>query len=130
MHTPEFEFEKLTENVIRASEDLGVAWAVAQDNDFRTWRAYENRFWPAKYLIDADGVIRYTHFGEGAYDETEEAIRALLAEAGADLSGIDTNPDPGPEPDDRAFGTSPEDRQTPGNLRRLEKKRAGAPAST
>lgn len=86
IHTPEFEFEKNYWNVLEATEENGIAWPVAQDNDFATWDAYENRFWPAKYLIDQDGVIRYTHFGEGAYAETEEEIRKLLAEAGADLS--------------------------------------------
>lgn len=59
---------------------------MAQDNDFETWQNYSNRFWPAKYLIDKEGVIRYTHFGEGAYDETEKQIRDLLIDAGADLS--------------------------------------------
>lgn len=86
IHTPEFEFEKNYWNVLEATEENGIAWPVAQDNDFATWDAYENRFWPAKYLIDQDGVIRYTHFGEGQYAETEEEIRKLLAEAGADLS--------------------------------------------
>ena len=86
IHTPEFEFEKNYWNVLEATEENGIAWPVAQDNDFATWDAYENRFWPAKYLIDQDGVIRYTHFGEGKYAETEEEIRKLLAEAGADLS--------------------------------------------
>ena len=112
VHTPEFEFEKVTENVIASTEELGVDWAVAQDNDFGTWREYNNRFWPAKYLIDAEGVVRYTHFGEGAYDETEEQIRELLEEAGSDVMGIASNPDPGPEPDERAYGTSPRDQQT------------------
>lgn len=86
IHTPEFEFEKNYWNVLEATEENGIAWPVAQDNDFETWKAYENRFWPAKYLIDQDGIIRYTHFGEGKYAETEEEIRKLLAEAGADLS--------------------------------------------
>ena len=86
VHTPEFEFEKDYENVQQATKDNGIVWPVAQDNDFQTWRAYNNRFWPAKYLIDRDGVIRYTHFGEGAYAETERQIRELLKEAGADLS--------------------------------------------
>ena len=86
VHTPEFEFEKDYENVRQATMDNGIVWPVAQDNDFQTWRAYNNRFWPAKYLIDRDGVIRYTHFGEGAYAETERQIRELLKEAGADLS--------------------------------------------
>ena len=86
VHTPEFEFEKDYENVQQATKDNGIVWPVAQDNDFQTWRAYNNRFWPAKYLVDRDGVIRYTHFGEGAYAETERQIRELLKEAGADLS--------------------------------------------
>ena len=112
VHTPEFEFEKVTENVIASTEELGIGWAVAQDNDFRTWRAYNNRYWPAKYLIDSDGVVRYTHFGEGSYNETEESIRGLLAEAGYDVSGIAANPDPGPEVDERARGSSIDDQQT------------------
>ena len=112
VHTPEFEFEKLTANVTAANEELGVAWPVAQDNDFRTWRAYNNRFWPAKYLIDANGVVRYAHFGEGAYEETEDVIRFLLTEAGADVEGVPLNPDTGPVWDARAQGTSTADRQT------------------
>jgi thiol-disulfide isomerase/thioredoxin len=86
VHTPEFEFEKDYDNVVMATRDNGLSWPVAQDNDFVTWRNYDNQYWPAKYLIDKDGVIRYTHFGEGGYRETEEQIRTLLAEAGADLS--------------------------------------------
>ena len=70
----------------QATVDNGILWPVAQDNDFATWGAYNNRYWPAKYLIDRDGVVRYTHFGEGKYAETEEQIRELLADAGADLS--------------------------------------------
>lgn len=108
VHTPEFDFEKITENVVAANEELGVVWPVAQDNNFRTWRSYSNRFWPAKYLIDANGVVRYTHFGEGEYDETEHHIRALLEEAGSDVSDIAVNPDEGPEYDARARGTSRE----------------------
>jgi len=88
VHSPEFEFEKLTENVAENARNLGLEYAIAQDNDFETWRAYRNRFWPAKYLVDAEGVIRYNHFGEGAYAETERRIRGLLEEAGADLSGV------------------------------------------
>jgi len=57
-----------------------------QDNNYATWKAYENRYWPAKYLIDKEGIIQYTHFGEGGYSETEEWIRTLLQDAGADLS--------------------------------------------
>ena len=86
VHTPEFEFEKDYDNVLQATRDNGIIWPVAQDNDYVTWKNYSNRYWPAKYLIDQDGVVRYTHFGEGGYAETEERIRLLLAEAGADLS--------------------------------------------
>lgn len=86
VHTPEFEFEKDYANVRQAARDNGIVWPVAQDNNFDTWHAYRNRFWPAKYLVDRDGVIRYTHFGEGEYAETERQIRQLLEEAGADLS--------------------------------------------
>ncbi len=84
IHTPEFEFEKNLENVLQATRENGVVWPVAQDNDYQTWRAYSNRFWPAKYLIDHRGVIRYTHFGEGKYAETEAEIQELLLEAGAE----------------------------------------------
>ena len=86
IHTPEFEFEKNYWNVLESTQENGIVWPVAQDNDFGTWDAYNNRYWPAKYLVDQDGVIRYTHFGEGKYAETEEEIRKLLLEAGADLS--------------------------------------------
>ncbi len=86
VHAPEFEFEKETENVIEAAKRNGIIWPIAQDNDMETWRAYNNRFWPAKYLLDQNGVVRYTHFGEGAYAETEQFIRQLLVEIGADLS--------------------------------------------
>ena len=99
VHTPEFEFEKTKANVEDAVSRNGLEWRMAQDNDMKTWRAFNNRFWPAKYLIDATGVIRYRHFGEGAYDETERQIRALLEEIGADLSDITVSRDPGPELD-------------------------------
>ena len=89
VHSPEFEFEKEPNNVRQAAADNGIVWPVALDNDMRTWRAFSNRFWPAKYLIDKDGVIRYTHFGEGSYAETEEKIRELLVEIGANLSLLD-----------------------------------------
>ena len=78
VHTPEFAFEKSTENVREAITRLGVRHAVAQDNRYATWKAYDNRYWPATYLIDARGHIRYKHFGEGDYARTEAAIRALL----------------------------------------------------
>jgi thiol-disulfide isomerase/thioredoxin len=88
VHSPEFEFEKLAENVADDARELGLDYAIAQDNDFQTWRAYRNRFWPAKYLVDQEGLVRYNHFGEGAYDETEQQIRQLLESGGADLSAV------------------------------------------
>ena len=84
VHTPEFGFEKDPENVSRAVRESGLEYPIAQDNDFATWNAWSNQYWPAKYLIDARGQVRYYHFGEGSYDETEKAIRSLLAEAGRD----------------------------------------------
>jgi cytochrome c biogenesis protein CcdA/thiol-disulfide isomerase/thioredoxin len=78
VHTPEFQFEKRTDNVRAAIARNHLRYAVAQDNDYATWDAWSNQFWPAKYLVDADGQVRYVHFGEGDYDKTEEAIRALL----------------------------------------------------
>ena len=89
VHTPEFEFEKLYENVAQATRNEGVAWPVVQDNEFSVWRSYSNRYWPAKYLIDRSGVIQYRHFGEGKYAETEEWIRQLLEEGG--MVAIDYN---------------------------------------
>jgi cytochrome c biogenesis protein CcdA/thiol-disulfide isomerase/thioredoxin len=82
MHAPEFPFERDAGNVGRAIDRNRLRYPVAQDNDFAVWRAYANQYWPAKYLIDARGRVRYVHFGEGEYDRTERAIRALLAEAG------------------------------------------------
>jgi cytochrome c biogenesis protein CcdA/thiol-disulfide isomerase/thioredoxin len=94
VHTPEFAFEKSRDNVARATEQYGIKYLVALDNDYATWEAYDNRYWPAKYLIDAKGRVRYRHFGEGKYQESEAAIRALLAEAGmaavADDGGMPT----------------------------------------
>ena len=87
VHTPEFEFEKLYDNVVQATIDEEVDWAVVQDNDFKVWRSYSNRYWPAKYLIDHTGEIQYRHFGEGKYAETEEWIQRLLEEAG--LTSLD-----------------------------------------
>ncbi|MBI4170378.1 MAG: thioredoxin family protein [Candidatus Aenigmarchaeota archaeon] len=80
VHTPEFEFEKDYTNVKSAVEKYGIKYAVAQDNDYATWRAYKNSYWPRKYLIDKDGNIRYDHIGEGGYEETEKAIMELLQE--------------------------------------------------
>jgi hypothetical protein len=80
VHTPEFGYEKELDNVKEALVRLDVPYPVALDNDYKTWRAYRNRYWPATYLIDKAGVIRYVHIGEGAYDRTEAVIRALLVE--------------------------------------------------
>jgi len=80
VHTPEFEFEKDYKNVEDAVQKGGLMYPVVQDNDYGTWRAFNNRFWPRKYLIDVDGLIRYDHAGEGAYEETESVIRQLLQE--------------------------------------------------
>jgi thiol-disulfide isomerase/thioredoxin len=82
VHAPEFAFERVTSNVRSAVKRLGLRYPVALDNDFQTWRAYDNDYWPAKYLIDKTGHVRYTHFGEGAYGETESWIRRLLGEKG------------------------------------------------
>ena len=78
IHTPEFEFEQSPENVKEAVLRLGIKWPVVLDNDFENWDAFENKYWPAKYLADREGNIVYTHFGEGGYKETEEKIRELL----------------------------------------------------
>jgi thiol-disulfide isomerase/thioredoxin len=82
VHTPEFPFERSTSNVQTAMQRFGVKHPVAQDNNYRTWKAYDNKYWPATYLVDANGRIQYRHFGEGEYAQTEAAIRALLAAAG------------------------------------------------
>ena len=83
VHTPEFVFEHDTGNVSAAMARFGITYPVAQDNEFATWQAYNNEYWPADYLIDATGHIRSVHFGEGDYLQTEADIRSLLAEAGA-----------------------------------------------
>jgi hypothetical protein len=80
VHTPEFAVEKLTPNVQKAIERYNIHYPVAQDNDYKTWGAYKNSFWPAHYLIDKNGDIVYTHFGEGKYDVTENKIRELLGQ--------------------------------------------------
>ncbi|PIQ79081.1 hypothetical protein COV81_03295 [Candidatus Peregrinibacteria bacterium CG11_big_fil_rev_8_21_14_0_20_41_10] len=86
VHTPEFEFEKSVPNLAKAIKDFGLTYPVVQDNDYKTWRAYSNHYWPAKYFIDANGKVRKFHKGEGDYKESEEFIRQLLIEAGADLT--------------------------------------------
>ena len=86
VHTPEFAFEKERSNVERAVRDLKVSYPVAIDSDYQIWRAFHNEYWPAHYFIDAKGRIRYHHFGEGEYDESEQVIRELLKKNGAQLS--------------------------------------------
>jgi cytochrome c biogenesis protein CcdA/thiol-disulfide isomerase/thioredoxin len=82
VHAPEFAFEKNIDNVRRATKDLKVDYPVAIDNDYAIWRAFDNKYWPAHYFIDAEGRIRHHHFGEGEYDQSEKIIQQLLAEAG------------------------------------------------
>ncbi|MFL1528433.1 cytochrome c biogenesis protein DipZ [Pseudomonas sp. O230] len=83
VHAPEFAFERNVGNVTKAMKDLGINYPVAIDNDFKIWRAFNNEYWPAHYFADAQGRIRYHHFGEGEYAESERVIQQLLREAGA-----------------------------------------------
>lgn len=92
VHTPEFEFEKNADNVKKAIADFNLKYPIVQDNNYATWTAYSNHYWPAKYLIDKNGKIRYTHFGEGNYDTTETAIQALLKESGEKIDNLINNP--------------------------------------
>jgi cytochrome c biogenesis protein CcdA/thiol-disulfide isomerase/thioredoxin len=82
VHTPEFAFERNVSNVRAAVSDLHIGYPVAIDNDYQIWRAFDNQYWPAHYFIDAQGRMRYHHFGEGEYDQSERVIQQLLAEAG------------------------------------------------
>ena len=86
-HAPEFAFERDPDNVRDAVRRYGIGYPVALDNGYETWRAYENRYWPAKYFIDRQGRLRHHHFGEGEYAASEEVIRELLAEGGAPVPG-------------------------------------------
>jgi cytochrome c biogenesis protein CcdA/thiol-disulfide isomerase/thioredoxin len=86
VHTPEFAFEQKVANVKQAITDLHIAYPVAIDNDYTIWRAFENQYWPAHYFIDAQGRVRYHHFGEGDYDHSERVIQLLLEEAGKSVS--------------------------------------------
>ena len=110
VHSPEFGFEKDYDNVLDAVERFEIKYPVVQDNDFQTWRAYDNRFWPRKYLIDIDGFVRYDHIGEGAYEETEEVIQELLQERAdrLNLEGVAESierPDDAVDVDFRQIGT-------------------------
>jgi thiol-disulfide isomerase/thioredoxin len=86
VHAPEFEFARDAAHIERAIGDLGITWPVAIDNDYKNWQAYANRYWPAKYLADGKGYLRYYHFGEGGYGETEQVIQALLHELHPDVA--------------------------------------------
>ena len=103
VHTPEYAFEKVEGNVADGARRLGITYPVALDNSYSTWTNYRNRYWPAKYLIDASGVVRHIKFGEGDYDTTEKLIRELLAEK----PGVNL-----PAPVDSA-DTTPQDDTTP-----------------
>ena len=89
VHSPEFPFERDVDNVRRAAKDMRVSYPSAIDNDFAIWRAFDNHYWPALYLIDANGRIRHHQFGEGGYEQSERAIQKLLAEAGVGGIGHD-----------------------------------------
>jgi cytochrome c biogenesis protein CcdA/thiol-disulfide isomerase/thioredoxin len=91
VHTPEFQFEHDTNNVEAAIKMFNITYPVAQDNNYATWNAYNNEYWPAEYLIDANGQIRRTDFGEGQYDQTELAIQTLLKNAGQNVNTALTN---------------------------------------
>ncbi|MCU1763016.1 cytochrome c biogenesis protein DipZ [Pseudomonas sp. 14P_8.1_Bac3] len=103
VHAPEFAFERNIGNVTKAMKDLGINYPVAVDNDYKIWRAFNNEYWPAHYFADAQGRIRYHHFGEGEYAESERVIQQLLREAGAtkvddglinaDAKGVQLAPD-------------------------------------
>jgi thiol-disulfide isomerase/thioredoxin len=83
VHSPEFTFERDIENVRRAAKDMNVDYPIATDDDFAIWRAFHNQYWPALYVIDAQGRIRHHQFGEGGYEESEKVLQKLLVEAGA-----------------------------------------------
>ena len=87
VHSPEFEFEKIPENVKMSIEKHGINYPVVMDNDKETWKAFENRYWPRKYIADHEGYIRYDHIGEGGYQETEKIIQQLIKER-SDALGI------------------------------------------
>jgi len=85
VHSPEFEFEKNIDNVRMAVKKHGITYPVVLDNEWKTWKAFENRYWPRKYLVDHDGFIRYDHIGEGGYAKTEKKIQELLHERAAQI---------------------------------------------
>jgi cytochrome c biogenesis protein CcdA/thiol-disulfide isomerase/thioredoxin len=79
VHTPEYAFEKVTDNVKKGAADIGITYPIALDNSYSTWTNYRNKYWPAEYLIDASGIVRHVSFGEGDYDVTEKLIRQLIS---------------------------------------------------
>jgi thiol-disulfide isomerase/thioredoxin len=81
VHAPEFSFARESSNVLRAVRENAIDYPVILDNEYAVWQAYANRFWPAKYLVDGGGYLRFVHYGEGAYSETEQAVQTLLREA-------------------------------------------------
>jgi thiol-disulfide isomerase/thioredoxin len=95
VHTPEFEVEQDIDNVRRAADERRVRYPIALDNHYAIWQAFNNRYWPALYLADADGVIRHHHFGEGGYERSESILRQLLAETGAEVGDglVSVDPD-------------------------------------
>ncbi|WP_445182590.1 cytochrome c biogenesis protein DipZ [Pseudonocardia sp. Cha107L01] len=104
VHTPEFAFEHVTSNIREQAQALGVRYPIAIDNDYATWNAYHNQYWPAEYLIDPSGTIRHVSFGEGDYATTEELIRQLL---------VENNPDGALPPSTDVPDTTPADQLTP-----------------
>ncbi len=105
VHTPEYAFERVPGNVAKGAADLGITYPVALDNGYATWTNYRNRYWPAEYLVDADGVVRHIKFGEGDYSSTETLIRRLLADA---KPGIKLPPPTGATDTTPGSGLTPE----------------------
>jgi cytochrome c biogenesis protein CcdA/thiol-disulfide isomerase/thioredoxin len=105
VHTPEYAFEKVTSNVEKGAADLGITYPIAMDNSYSTWTNYRNQYWPAEYLIDANGTVRHTKFGEGDYNGTEKLIRELISNAHngvalpAPIDAPDTTPQNGLTPE-------------------------------
>jgi cytochrome c biogenesis protein CcdA/thiol-disulfide isomerase/thioredoxin len=120
VHTPEFPFEREAGNVADAIAQNGIEYPVVQDNEYGTWTAWGNQYWPAKYLIDARGRVRYAHFGEGEYGETEAAIRELLAEdghrPGARAKAQVETPSPGVSTPESYLGSGRADRFANGRI--------------
>ena len=105
VHTPEYAFERVPGNVASGAAALHINYPVALDNDYTTWNNYQNLYWPAEYLIDANGTVRHTKFGEGDYDGTEKLIRQLLSSTPIRTSGC--------PPPTNSVDTTPQTRLTP-----------------